>query len=310
MDNKDPKALKKMTVKIEGAEQAGTKRVKLEPELEEEQKEKERLVKTQDSEDRHANPKSEKYNDSSASCGIEKVGSSSSVEGSSLSSTTTKDVPLGPEIDTRHRHRHGWPLLPTLPLRTVRSQIPKNLSSTSSPHLPCFRSILQNNKITVQELEIAHRFNAGTPIDKSTLTLCIHSSISCKDKWEDAIQSLRTYITSQSPPLTLAVEMIDSRIFNGVYTLPILSYDPLSTFVARRRHGLVSVLNGCGEAWTSLEFYYRGVGNTRNDCRATVLIGVPEPGRKVWWEDVVPIVREKVAGRLEVEVCWREVSKY
>ena len=107
----------------------------------------------------------------------------------------------------------------------------------------------------------------------------------------------------------MAVEIIDPRVVNGLYTLPILAHDPVAAVVAKRKHGIVQILKDCGEEWAVLDFYYRGVGRRRAECKPTVLIGVPEPNLRVWWEEVLPKVREKVGRKLEVEICWREVVK-
>ena len=218
---------------------------------------------------------------------------------------TSKDLSL--YLDTRHPYRHGSPLLPVLPVRTSHEQVPKALSKDSA-HFHKFRSILEEHKVRIQKLDIAHRFNTGTPIGKETLTLYVQSDLSCSQMWESAIHSLRTYISEQA--LTLAVEIIDYRISKGRFTLPILSYDPIASFLQKRKHSIINVLDDSGEEWTSLEFFYRGFGPTRNECKATVLIGVPEPNRSVWWEDVFTTVQEKVARKVDVEICWRCPVKF
>jgi hypothetical protein len=73
-----------------------------------------------------------------------------------------------------------------------------------------------------------------------------------------AILVLRQYISEQG--LTLAIEIIDARILNGIYILPILSTDPLTSFVAKKKHGIIKLLDECGAGWSSLEFWYRGLG--------------------------------------------------
>ncbi|KAI8934761.1 hypothetical protein NX059_008449 [Plenodomus lindquistii] len=221
-------------------------------------------------------------------------------------SPSPADTPLDTPLDTRHPHRHGWPLLPSLPVCTSNTNIPKTLSATS-PHLTAFRAILASHSITPHSLTIAHRFHKGTPTTKQTLTLLIQSSTSDKPSWPPALLSLRKYLTTQSL-LPLRLEILDHRIVNGMFTLPILSTDPLAAFVEKKKHGIAKLLNESGEQWTSLEFYYRGVGGTRAVCRPVVLIGVPEPEKGIWWEggdNLVGRVGEKVRGRMGVEVVWR-----
>jgi hypothetical protein len=213
-------------------------------------------------------------------------------------------------IDTRLPYRQGWPLLPTLPVHTSREQVPKTLCQHTL-HMAAFRSILAKNHVDLLDkpakVEIVHRFNPGTYIGRNSLTLLIQADISCNGKWAFAISCLRTYIEDQG--LTLAVEIIDPRVVNGLYTLPILAHDPVAAVVTKRKHGIVQILKDCGEQWAGLDFYYRGMGRRRAECKPTVLIGVPEPNLRVWWEEVLPKVREKVRGKLEVEICWREVVK-
>lgn len=231
---------------------------------------------------------------------------------SSTSSTTSTSVNLSTNnttmaIDTRLPYRHGWPILPALPVHTTSDNVPKAFTASGS-HLSAFRAILATHHTTAYTVEVAHRCHPGKPATKATLTLCIHSDAGSASTWTASIRALRTYITSNG--LTLAVEIIDYHIVKGVFTLPVMVYDPLAEVFKRYKHGIVKVLDGCGEDWTSLDFYYRGVGPTRAECVATVMIGVPGPEKEVWWEDVVPEVRAKVKGKLEVEVVWREVVKY
>ncbi|KAF1852079.1 uncharacterized protein K460DRAFT_351924 [Cucurbitaria berberidis CBS 394.84] len=226
---------------------------------------------------------------------------------SKATAISTNAVSHDLSYDNRLPYRQGSPLLPVLPVITSREQVPKALSKHSA-HVHEFRSILATHKVITHELEAVHRFNTGTSIGKATLTLCVQSDVSCSEQWERAIHALRIYILEQA--LALAVEIIDRRIFKGLLTLPILSYDPINSFLQRRKHGIIKALDASGEEWTSLEFFYRGTGPTRQDCKVTVLIGVPEPNRRVWWEVMLPILMEKVGGRAEVEICWRRAVKF
>lgn len=229
------------------------------------------------------------------------------------------------EIDDRLSYRQGWPLLPVLPVRTSHGNVPK-IYAPSHPHRVEFRKILAAHNVTVQQLEIAHRFNDGKAINRSTLTLCVLSDSKESFKWADAIQGLRSYI--QEKDLTLAIELIDHRIFRGLYTLPIVSTDvfrdpshkasdlpphSLQSLIKKHKHGIVKMLDESGSPWTSLEFWWRGLGRTREDCTPTVLIGTPVPQKKIWWEQVIPEVKRKMGAKAEkewvVEICWREVAK-
>lgn len=218
------------------------------------------------------------HNDSSGST-LKVESPADNNNGTSTTITTTNSTPTFSrdttiDIDTRLSYRQSWPLLPVLPVHTSRDQVPKTLSR-SSPHLKKFRSVLRKHRVTIHTLEIAHRLHARTPISKTSLTLLVHPDVACNEKWESAIRGLRSYVEDHS--LTLGVEIIDHRIVDGLYTLPILSYDSLTAFIARRKHGIIRILNECGEEWTSVEFFYRGLGRLRDDHKATVLIGVPEP---------------------------------
>lgn len=97
-----------------------------------------------------------------------------------------------------------------------------------------------------------------------------------------------------------------------MYTLPILAHDPLSTYGANKRVGIRKVLEESGVEWASLEFWYRGTVSTRAECVATVLIGAKDAEGEKWWgkEGVVERVREKVKGRMVVEICWREKREW
>ncbi|KAF2848778.1 hypothetical protein T440DRAFT_519675 [Plenodomus tracheiphilus IPT5] len=229
---------------------------------------------------------------------------------SSNSTRSTTNPESDVALDTRLPHRHGWPLLPSLPVRTSSQHIPKTLCPNST-HMHRLRDILTTHAVTTHNVVTTHRHHATTPLSKSTLTLLITSHVSNNATWIPALHALAAYITTHA--LTLCIEIIDHRIVNGVFTLPILSYDPLTPFLTRKKRGIADVLDKSGEQWTSLEFWYRGLGNTREGCKGTVLIGVPEPEKGGWWEGrdaVAEKVKEKVGGRLGVEVVWRRVVKY
>ena len=249
----------------------------------------------------------QEYDSPSSPSTVDGVSTSKSPAASPVNGTKAASDNLSFSVDTRLPYRQGSPLLLVLPVHTSRDHIPKTLLSNSA-HLLNFRTILAEHKVSIHEIEIAHRFNPGTPIGKETLTLCVQSDVSCSEKWVGAIHALRAYIAEEA--LTLIVEILDHRIFKGLFTLPILSYDSISPFLHKRKHGIVKTLNESGEEWTSLEFFYRGLGPTRNECKATVLIGVPQPNRSVWWEVVLPAIEKKVGGKVEVEICWRSVVKF
>jgi hypothetical protein len=171
-----------------------------------------------------------------------------------------------------------------------------------------FRRILKDHNVVVQDIEVARRFNAGTPLSKTTLTLLISSSVADDNTstWTPAIIALRKYVEEQD--LTLAVEIIDARIVQGIFTLPILVTNALTSFIAEKKHCIVKILNDCGAEWSSLEFWYRGLGNKKGECKATVLVGVPEPNLEVW-RDIVGKIQGEVGARLKVEICFRVLGK-
>ena len=272
-------------------EQAGTKRLKLEQKKEDERS----IVISGGSVDL-------------SSTALTTTGGDDETSSTALITTNgTNDFSDEQAIDTRSPYRYGSPLLPALPVRTSRQQVPKALSASSS-HISEFRRILKDNHVTTQDVEVTHRFNTGTPLSRTTLTLLISSTASSLSTWTPAITALRSYINSQSPPLTLGVEIIDARITNGIYTLPILTTDTLIPFIAKKKHGLVELLNECGAEWSSLEFWYRGLGNKREECKPTVLVGVLEPNRKVW-RDVMEKLKEKIGAKMEVEISFRMLGK-
>jgi hypothetical protein len=106
----------------------------------------------------------------------------------------TIDSPDEKAIDQRSPYRYGNPQLPALPVRTSREQVPKALSPSSS-HMSEFRHIFKDNHVTVNDVEVAHRFNTGTPLSKTTLTLLVSSTVSSSSTWTPAITALRNYIS-------------------------------------------------------------------------------------------------------------------
>jgi hypothetical protein len=216
------------------------------------------------------------------------------------------------DIDDRLPYRQGWPLLSVLPVLTSHDNIPKILSPTSG-HAEVMQGIVKKeHRIRVEQMEVLHRHNPGTSLDKSTLTLCILATEpdnAAEPKWPAAIRALRNYITSHT--LTLAVEIIDHRVFSGMYTHPILPHETtLKTNIKKKKNGVVNILDGSGLEWTSLEFWWRGMGRMRCDCKPTVLIGTSQPQKEGWWGAVKEKVQGKMGEKWTVEVCYREGKKH
>ncbi|KAF2024348.1 hypothetical protein EK21DRAFT_117843 [Setomelanomma holmii] len=256
-----------------------------------------------------------------------------------------KQLILPNDIDTRHPYRLGWPLLPAQPVHTSHDQVPKILSPKSL-HINAIRQILASHKILISrecELEVVHRHNPGKQIGKDTLTLLVPTTLvdtsnnqnedvkkamgkvnndtndtkeqrkadtkhENKNSLHTALATIQSYLQDQK--LTLNIEFVHPNTICGLYTLPVLASDPLHPFLAKRKHSIKKILNTCSAEWTSLDFYYRGHGPTRRDCRPTVLIGVKEPDAVVWWGDegIVEKIKGKVGRKVDGQV-WVEVMK-
>jgi hypothetical protein len=95
--------------------------------------------------------------------------------------------------------------------------------------------------------------------------------------------------------------------FKGMCTLLILATDPLAKFVAKRKGGIEKVLDQelGEEGWVSCGFWYRGVGPTKEECKGTAMVGVKK-GVNLDGK----MVKEKVGGKMEAEIVWREVGKW
>jgi hypothetical protein len=79
--------------------------------------------------------------------------------------TTTNSPSEDNAIETRSPYRYGSPVLPVLPVRTSRDQVPKALSP-SSTHIFAVWCILKDHAITVSDMQATHHFHAGTPLAK------------------------------------------------------------------------------------------------------------------------------------------------
>ncbi|PSN63720.1 hypothetical protein BS50DRAFT_637085 [Corynespora cassiicola Philippines] len=211
-------------------------------------------------------------------------------------------------IDMRVAYRQGWPLLPVLPVITSHTDVPK-IFKPFGPHLHNFREILQEHTVTVYKLEVFWRMNVAKEKTKDKLTLCVQSDHTNAYAWTSAIDALRTYI--QENDLTLAVEIIDRQAFRGLYTLPVLRTEKRThTAYKRAKREIVNLLEGCGEEWSSLDLYKRGLKPKQGDCKPTIIITAPVPGLPVWWEVVVPEIRKVVGEKFDVEMRFGGVVKF
>ena len=83
-----------------------------------------------------------------------------------------------------------------------------------------------------------------------------------------------------------------------------------TTAIKKKKHGVAQILIESGLPWTSLDFFWRGMGSTRDECKPTVLIGTEAPQMRVWWDEIKEMIEQKMGTKWTFEVCFREAVKY
>lgn len=212
-------------------------------------------------------------------------------------------------LDKRWPYRCGYPKLTAFPITTTSFGLP-NVLLPGSKHRVAIQKVLEKTELVVEDVIVAHRGNPGALFSKTSLTLCVlcgEDDREDRKHWEEALGDLYWYLSNND--LSLTIELIDARMFKGPYTHRFLPSDTGSANKIRKnRHQVSEIVQASGEDFVSVHYYLRG-GKKRADCRATVIIGVPEPNAAVWWETVKPQVEEVMGKKWAVEIVFAKPEK-
>jgi hypothetical protein len=217
------------------------------------------------------------------------------------------DEEIEAEMDNRGLHyRHGWPLLPPLPVETVYSGAFRAVHNAEQ-HLDKVENILHAQRVQTSNPFFAYRVpnNASDdePID-AFLTLVATVNTAVQTTFDDAIIQIRQYLKAQDETKDISIELIDYRAMDGLLTFPIHfketaileAWDQVSNIVETE-------ISNFHEKWLSIELLHRGL--IENRCAPTVVITSPSAGDGAWTKSITPAIRQRLRNLtplLDVEV--------
>jgi hypothetical protein len=206
------------------------------------------------------------------------------------------DEEIEAEMDNRGLHyRHGWPLLPPLPVETVYSGAFRAVHNAEQ-HLDRVENILHAQRVQTSNHLFAYRVpnNASDdePID-AFLTLVATVNTAVQATFVVAIIQLRQYLKAQDETKDISIELIDYRAIDGLLTFPIHfkeaaileAWDQVSNIVETE-------ISNFHEKWLSIELLHRGL--IENRCVPTVVITSPSAGDDTWTKLIVPAIRQRL----------------
>jgi hypothetical protein len=206
------------------------------------------------------------------------------------------DEEIETEMDNRGlSYRHGWPLLPPLPVQTVMSGAMLAVHNAAQ-HLETAQSILLVQRIPLHTIFFAYRVPNDASYDEpieTFLTLVATVNTAVPATFVASIIQLRQYLKAQEETKDISIELIDYRAVYGLFTFPIRheetnileAWDQVSNIVETE----ISIFH---EKWLSMELLHRGLMEHR--CSPTVVITSPSAGNDAWTQTILPAIRKRL----------------
>lgn len=206
------------------------------------------------------------------------------------------DEEIEAEMDNRGlNYRHGWPLLPPLPVQTF-TQGATLAVQNAEQHLISVQNILAAQRIQTYDVYFAYRVpNDATQNEpnEAFLTLVVTVNTSMPVSFVAPVIRLRQYLKSQEETAELYIEMIDYRAIDGLFTFAI---SPKDTAILEKWDQVSSIveseISNFREKWLSIELLHRGLMEHR--CSPTFIITSPTAGDATWMQTIVPAIRQKI----------------
>jgi hypothetical protein len=215
------------------------------------------------------------------------------------------DEEIENEIDLRVSYRRGWPVLQVLPLGTIPLKDPSTYLPDYDEHLQHIRNILEGQRVRALSIQVVYRVHYETSKwDDDAVTLFIPAE-SGIGNWYMAVRDIRKYLSKKA--IDIAIEIIDPRA-QRISTFAILPSDihAIELWNGRLRDNVVNILELCGLQWISVNVFHRGLEDSREKCKQTVLISAADASDKEWWDRVLPRLRQICSPHFLVELTYQD----
>lgn len=217
------------------------------------------------------------------------------------------DNHIAQQIDERVPYRTAWPRLPVLHLWSCLEGDPESYFPNYEQIALHVQTLLKKHGISVQSIIPCHRlpYSAdASSASENTVTLLIATAPNPRHT-RPAITDIRKYLASMD--IQVAIELVDGRTVQK-RTIAIAASDreSIDRWNGWLRDDLVRKLDSCGQEWISLGLYHRGLEEERSRCPRTVVIGVPQRSKAVWWEQILPDIRNVCPRDLVIELTTQD----
>jgi hypothetical protein len=206
------------------------------------------------------------------------------------------DEEIEAEMDNRGlNYRHGWPLLPPLPVQTVTRGATLAVHNAAQ-HLSTAQNILLAQRIQTYDTSFAYRVPNDASYDEpieAFLTFVATVNTAVPVTFVAPIIQLRQYLKTQEETRDISIELIDYRAIYGLFTFPIRheetaileAWDQVSNIAETE-------ISNFHEKWLSMELLHRGLMEHR--CAPTVVITSPSAGNDAWTQAILPAIRQRL----------------
>jgi hypothetical protein len=206
------------------------------------------------------------------------------------------DEEIEAEMDNRGlSYRHGWPLLPPLPVQTVTRGAMLAVHNAAQ-HIDTAENILLAQRIQISHTFFAYRVPNDASYDEpieAFLTFVAAVNTAVPVTFVAPIIQLRQYMKTHEETRDIFIELIDYRAIYGLSTSPIRheetaileAWDQVSNIAETE-------ISNFHEKWLSMELLHRGLMEHR--CSPTVVISSPSAGNDAWTQAILPAIRQRL----------------
>jgi hypothetical protein len=206
------------------------------------------------------------------------------------------DEEIEAEMDNRGlNYRHGWPLLPPLPVHTIMRGATLAVPNAAQ-HLSTAQDILLAQRIPTYDTFFAYRVPNNASLDEpeeAFLTLVVTVNTGVPVTFVAPIIQIRQYLKTQEETRDIFIELIDYRAMDGLFTLPICPKDTAILEAWDQVSNIAETeISNFHEKWLSIELLRCGL--MEDQCSPTVVITSPFAGNDAWIQAIIPAIRQRL----------------
>ncbi|KAK7192293.1 hypothetical protein PSPO01_01865 [Paraphaeosphaeria sporulosa] len=193
-------------------------------------------------------------------------------------------------------YRQGWPQLPPLPITETR-QGARNAVHDPETMIEAVQVLCAVHHFHPTSVYFAFRAPQVRDQHENYLTLVIAADLSDDPVLFSLIVQIRKRLQQNPRNEDIAIEIIDERVVNGLFTFPITS--------TTDRHLLdiweevydiaIRTMIGHKKRFVTIEILRRGVFNDVEQSTPTLVITTPSAAEDIWSDDIMPSIQRQIS---------------